>query len=557
MKSKLLLIIICILGLAKVGQAQDQAIIDKILKESCVYNGTYYEGSPRVEYRDKLNIYVLYLYGLNEDKEMVLGVYDNIGNCIVSPVYITYGFTSDSDLSIFAYHGNNKIAGYKEVAKRQNKKFPYLYGIIDMDGKEILPCRYSSIHLNYSLPIAIVVEGEQYTYEKDSGFREDLVRNGKWGLFDMENKKWLIPCKYEYIDGGQWSPSGCLVEKGAYSANLDKWRNYAYLPFNIGGNKKDEFDDPIGGKWGMLDIYGNIVIASEYSKIKKLKDGNIQVFTAKNKEIAILNPQGGKPFVSEASTGKLNKVDKNIPRINGNNNETFAFIIGNERYNSLGTADYAINDAKIFAEYCLSTLCLPKENVFRYEDVSYGSFIGMLQKLQDIAEAYDGDANFIFYYSGNGLKDASGNRYLLTSDANDGFLDKTSISMSSLINILDGLNCKMALCLIDAPFSGNNKSGNPISSNRGIAIASPAPSCNRAIIAMSGDESRSSEDYSHSLFTYYILENLQKNKGNTQLGQMLNDASTNSSKTAISLGFNSPKPEIINLTNDKSKISLR
>lgn len=551
-------ILICLVHMS--SYAQDSAIEEKIKRENCTTTsyGSYSE-NPRVEYRSDLDIYVLYLDGF-KDVETRVGIFDNKGTCIVSPLYSAYGFTSNSDLRIFKYHGSDKIVGYKEVAKRVNKKNPYQYGLIDNNGREILPCKYSSIHLSPIIPIAIVVEGETYKYEQDHGFREDLVKNGKWGLFDMENKKWLIPCKYEYIGGpdfGSYS-AGCLVEKGAYTSSAERLKNYAYLSYNVGGNRKEEFEDPIGGLWGMFDIYGNEVIPSKYNKIKKLKDGNVQVTYGKKGEISILNPLGGKPFVAEASTGKLNKVDKNIPVSNSNNNaETFAFIIGNERYNYFNSADYAINDAKIMAEYCKSTLGMPSENVSVYEDLTYGNFIGMLQKIKDISDAYDGDARIIFYFSGNGLKDVSGNRYLLTSDANDGYLDKTAISLSSVRKVLDELNCKMALCLIDAPFNGNDKSGKPLTKDRGIAISSSKEICNNIVMALSGDDSRSSEEYSHGLFTYYLLENLQKYKGKVQLGQFLNDAATNSGKTAIGMGLTPPKPEIINLSESNSKISLR
>ena len=59
------------------------------------------------------------------------------------------------------------------------------YGIIDKSGKEVLPCKYDAI--------------EFFGYEK--GLWRKIKSNGKYGVFDLEKDKEIIPIKYDEIDG--------------------------------------------------------------------------------------------------------------------------------------------------------------------------------------------------------------------------------------------------------------------------------------------------------------------------------------------------------------------
>ena len=52
-------------------------------------------------------------------------------------------------------------------------------------------------------------------------------------------------------------------------------------------------------------------------------------------------------------------IDKDIPVSSVNSSNTFAFIIGNENYQNVASVPFAVNDAKIFSEYCHKTLGLP------------------------------------------------------------------------------------------------------------------------------------------------------------------------------------------------------
>ena len=66
----------------------------------------------------------------------------------------------------------------------------------------------------------------------------------------------------------------------------------------------------------------------------------------------------------EITEGTLtSEVDKNIPVTNKKNTNTFAVIIANEKYQSVASVPYAINDGNIFREYCVKTLGIPEKQV--------------------------------------------------------------------------------------------------------------------------------------------------------------------------------------------------
>ena len=125
-------------------------------------------------------------------------------------------------------------------------------------------------------------------------------------------------------------------------------------------------------------------------------------------------------------------IDQNIPANAANNKNTFAVIIGNERYTQVAQVPYANNDAKIFAEYCKKTLGLPTQNVRIYENATYGTMLSAVADIKKIADAFNGGINIIFYYAGHGVpNESTKDAFLLPVDA-DGQQTDACYSVSRL-----------------------------------------------------------------------------------------------------------------------------
>ncbi len=214
-------------------------------------------------------------------------------------------------------------------------------------------------------------------------------------------------------------------------------------------------------------------------------------------------------------------VDVNIPETSTINPKTFAVIISNENYGMVAPVPMALNDGKTFSEYCKKTLGLPEKNVLLFPDASYGVMLRAVSRIKNIAEAYSGDINVIFYYAGHGIpNESTKDAFLLPIDA-DGKQTEACYSLNRLYSELGALNARSVVVFLDACFSGAGREGDMLASARGVALTpkKEAPKGNMVIFsAASNDETAFPYlEKGHGLFTYFLLKKLQETKGNVTL----------------------------------------
>lgn len=218
-------------------------------------------------------------------------------------------------------------------------------------------------------------------------------------------------------------------------------------------------------------------------------------------------------------------VDINIPRNTiSKESNTFAVIIANENYQRVSHVDYAVNDGKLFAEYCQKTLGLPQTHVMLYTDATFGNMLGAVNRIKEIGEAYNGKAEIIFYYAGHGIPDeASKDAYLLPVDG-DGSSVRTCYKQSELYTELASIKAKSVVVFMDACFSGSQRGDGMLVAARGVAIKAKStnPIGNMVVFsAAQGDETAYPyKEQKHGMFTYYLLKKLQESKGDVTLGEL-------------------------------------
>lgn len=387
------------------------------------------------------------------------------------------------------------------------------WGVIDKSGKEVLSCgqyEYIRLYKSQYLPVSKGIEIRYGDYHKI----EEIVKNGKWGVYDLKTGKEVVPCQYDYVGS---------EEEGIFAFNKEGRYN---------GNKIDEIS---GGKWGFVDITGKEIVSAQYESVSAFTDGVAQV---KKDGVVSMLPHPLKGATVKMSSVSIS-VDTNIPVMNNNNENTFAFVIANENYAHFTGADFSINDGKVFSEYCKKTLGIPENNVRYYEDATYGNMVNAVKKLQDIADVYEGDAKIIFYYSGLGATDEkSMERYILPTDASLSALNNTGYSVTQLLKMLNELNVVCTWVILDAPFSNVDKKGNTLASTRGVALKPRSVEPEGYTIVcqacQDGQTAYSHKQYGHSLFTFALLEKLQQTKGICTLKDLSDYASNWVKKTAMS-----------------------
>jgi hypothetical protein len=220
----------------------------------------------------------------------------------------------------------------------------------------------------------------------------------------------------------------------------------------------------------------------------------------------------------------ISAVDKNIPQTHIRNENTFVVIIANENYEQVASVPYAINDGKIFRQYCEQTLGIPSENIKLHTDATYNHTRLALSWLKNVCEVYNGEASVIFYYAGHGIPDVKDNSsYLLPTDG-DGRYVATAYKLDELYNTLGSMPAKSVVVFMDACFSGANRNGQMLASERAVAYKSRPglPKGNMVVFsAAQADETALPNDAEqHGMFTYYLLKKLQETEGNITLQKL-------------------------------------
>ncbi len=217
-------------------------------------------------------------------------------------------------------------------------------------------------------------------------------------------------------------------------------------------------------------------------------------------------------------------VDLNIPKTGYVNENTFAVIIANEKYEEESQVEYALNDGQIFKTYCKDVLGLPETNIRFRANATLNNILAELDWMRQIASAYGNEATFIFYYAGHGIPDeATGDAYLLPVDGRGSML-ATGYSLTKLYEKLGNLSAKRVAVFMDACFSGAKRNGQMLASARGVAIKAKRAVPKGKVVVLSaaqGDETAYPyKEKRHGLFTYYLLKKLQESKGNISMGEL-------------------------------------
>lgn len=389
-------------------------------------------------------------------------------------------------------------------------------GLLDNNGKELIPTKYSDIVL-VGDSVAIIIDG--ITFAEN----HDIIRNGKWGAYDLRKCEMIVPPRYDYI-------SREITEN--------------IIRCNIGGNPIDLMAIK-GGKWGCIDFDGNEVIPFDYETIGRFDKGVAQVKI--NGAIGLIeNPLSGTAL--QLAVSKNSPVDINIPTISKVNNETFVFIIANENYQKFD-ASYSIRDGETMAKYCEKRLGVPKKNITIYDDATYGVMQSMLTHCYDIADVYEGDASFIIYFSGIGFMELSEKDcFILPVDASITNVKSTALSIKELLAQFSNLNVNNLMLITDCPFNGVDRTGNSLTKDgRGVAIRQDIPISGSEVTWISSSQSTRQKtidkDTQHGILTYSILDVLQKER-NVSLSELIDKVNKHVKEKTFELNGEVAAPSI-------------
>lgn len=277
-----------------------------------------------------------------------------------------------------------------------------------------------------------------------------------------------------------------------------------------------------------------------------------------SKDTAIVAQQAAEKITQEIVYSQISSdVDKNIPCIAQQNGNTFAVIIANEIYQRESSVDYALNDGRIFYEYCRKTYGIPQTNIHKIENATLNNIRYELSWLNKLAAAYTDRIKIIVYYAGHGVPDESNQTaYLLPVDGYSGDVS-TGISIDALYDALSNLSAENVILFLDACFSGNSRSDKMLTNARGITVTPKkgTPHGNLVVFsATQGDETAYPyKEKGHGLFTYFLLKSLQESNGKITLGELTAKVIDNVRKLSIVVNQKSQTPTVTPSLSQKGK----
>ena len=450
------------------------------------------------------------------------------------------------------------------------------WGIIDQTGEYVIEPKYDGLgHAGKSAGLENEMKEHvlgaftkwklQGEFEKSDSYEIRLQPANQAAamerLFDTEMKK----------HGDQMIESSTPI-LGYYNADQE------YFTFFIPGTLPSSIKVPISearsfkNNWAAATIsntsYG---LAGEYFVLKDYSisvDGFVYNETVTGEAIAI-----AAGWIDEVQTPEIqwttnsestrysvkakpgtSDVDVDIPQNNFVNKYAFALIIGNEDYQSyqggLNTeidVSYAAIDAEIFSKYANQTLGIPKSNITLITNATAGQMKQAFAKMSKIAKAYDGEAEFVFYYAGHGLPDEITKKpYLMPVDVNGSDLS-FAISLDEALNTLSENPSTRITVFIDACFTGGGRNESLVAS-RGVKIRPKSPFVRGNLVmfaASSGNQSAFAfEEKAHGMFTYFLLKKLKETKGRVRFSELSEYLETQVAQNAIVYNNKEQNPEV-------------
>ncbi len=216
------------------------------------------------------------------------------------------------------------------------------------------------------------------------------------------------------------------------------------------------------------------------------------------------------------------QIDTDIPETGRKKPDTYALVVGNERYSKYSQVKYAANDARIFAGYAEKTLGIPRENITLLINATAGQMKEAVDKISNIAQYSRGKAEIVVFYAGHGMPDPESKQaYLMPVDVSG---VRNGYRLDDFYSALTRYPSRRVSVFLDACFTGQGREGDYIAEVRGVGIVPKVGygSGNIVIFSAASNTQYALPDdlNSHGMFTSCLLRKLQQTRGNVTYGDM-------------------------------------
>ena len=241
-------------------------------------------------------------------------------------------------------------------------------------------------------------------------------------------------------------------------------------------------------------------------------------------------------------------TDSSIPGRSGRSSDTYAVVIASEHYVSGDSVPFALNDGRIFYEYCLRRLGIPRDNIRLVLDATSDDLNAVETWLAKESRVFNADTRVVVYYSGRCvMDDVLREPCLLPVDGTSGGT-QSGLSLNRLYSLLQESSADNALFLIDASYGRTGRDGmrSEVFDWHGPDAGSLQPA-DRMVVFYAAGDGEGAYPYPlkrHGLFTYFLLKALQDNPGSISYGALFDYISENVQRLSEKLYGRRQKPEV-------------
>ena len=328
--------------------------------------------------KDTKNTVAISYYSLYENNKW--GVLDSTGKKVIEPMYqeMIIVLNKDKDVFLCTYDINEETGEYKTKVVNKNNEAIFTeynkvealenydlsgnawyeedllkvekdgkYGIIDINGKEILEIEYDKVETLKNLENSIIIE-----------------KDGKYGLVNKSGTKVIKP-EYNSIE------------------NIDEDYKHGYIVTGSDGNK------------GIISYTGTVVLEPKYKNI--LKSFNENYFAVENNDKQILINKNGETVLEEGFD-KIIQVNSDGIVFTKDNKYGFMDLEKNVKinpdYEDLKEINTGIFRAKKSGNIGIINIDGEEKVEFKYRDIYYEQKVGLYVAEDENHNSYIIDSNF-------------------------------------------------------------------------------------------------------------------------------------------------------------------
>ena len=198
------------------------------------------------------------------------------------------------------------------------------------------------------------------------------------------------------------------------------------------------------------------------------------------------------------------------------NNDALALVIGVSEYKETNAkAIYADSDAKVFQDYAIEKLGVPRNRVKTLVNDGADEKDMLLATKRWLARAAkQGKTDVYIFFAGHGLASDDGSKmYLLPYDGAPELLDKTAILREELFADIASANPRSVTVFLDTCYSGTTRGTDMLIASRPIAIRAleqSIPDNFTVMTAAAGDQTaKPLIEAKHGMFSYFLMKGME------------------------------------------------